>query len=317
MSDEDYFMKSQSEPPKVTTGTSRARPGQLALPEALRISVPMHHSRDGTVRARRDRAGHPAAWGGSMKSRGTFLLLLSFVLLFTHPTTMSAAGIIRGKVSALGSPGLPKVKVVAYDYDYNDLREVEHANATGDCEGGLFYLPCDGDKHDRMCQDITDVNGNDLIRYYPPNRPELDYPGHWDKSSVFGEDTRWRPDIFIEVYISTDGFCEPPPLKTETNKWRFAGRSQIFVDHRTDTPLTNNVTVLEIFDLSCGPFAPLAPYLTPYTNGELRGWVDMHAHPMAHLAFGGHLLHGAPDVGARMAPGTRYCGQNKIEYADG
>ena len=29
----------------------------------------------------------------------------------------------------------------------------------------------------------------------------------------------------------------------------------------------------------------------------LRGWVDMHTHPMAHLGFGGKLLHGAPDLG--------------------
>lgn len=28
----------------------------------------------------------------------------------------------------------------------------------------------------------------------------------------------------------------------------------------------------------------------------LRGWVDMHAHPMAHLGFSGKFLHGAPDV---------------------
>ena len=33
----------------------------------------------------------------------------------------------------------------------------------------------------------------------------------------------------------------------------------------------------------------------------LAGWVDMHAHPMAHLAFGGKLLHGAPDLGILMS----------------
>src|SRR4051794_36412312 len=29
----------------------------------------------------------------------------------------------------------------------------------------------------------------------------------------------------------------------------------------------------------------------------LYGWVDMHTHPMSHLAFGGKLLHGSPDLG--------------------
>lgn len=32
----------------------------------------------------------------------------------------------------------------------------------------------------------------------------------------------------------------------------------------------------------------------------LSGYVDMHTHPMAHLGFGGKLLHGAPDVGTLM-----------------
>ncbi len=35
----------------------------------------------------------------------------------------------------------------------------------------------------------------------------------------------------------------------------------------------------------------------PYEPNPLIGYVDMHAHPMAHLAFGGKCLHGAPDVG--------------------
>lgn len=30
---------------------------------------------------------------------------------------------------------------------------------------------------------------------------------------------------------------------------------------------------------------------------QLTGLVDMHAHPMAHLAYAGKFLHGAPDVG--------------------
>ncbi len=33
----------------------------------------------------------------------------------------------------------------------------------------------------------------------------------------------------------------------------------------------------------------------------LQGWVDMHTHPMAHLAFGGKLLQGAPDLGILMS----------------
>lgn len=34
-----------------------------------------------------------------------------------------------------------------------------------------------------------------------------------------------------------------------------------------------------------------------HAQQPLRGWVDMHAHPMAHLGYSGKFLHGAPDVG--------------------
>jgi hypothetical protein len=33
---------------------------------------------------------------------------------------------------------------------------------------------------------------------------------------------------------------------------------------------------------------------------RLKGWVDLHTHPMSNLAFGGKLLHGAPSVGSLM-----------------
>lgn len=38
----------------------------------------------------------------------------------------------------------------------------------------------------------------------------------------------------------------------------------------------------------------------PAPPPPLHGWVDMHTHPMAHLAFGGKLLHGAPDLNILM-----------------
>lgn len=43
-------------------------------------------------------------------------------------------------------------------------------------------------------------------------------------------------------------------------------------------------------------------------NGKtgLRGFVDLHTHPVAHLGFGGHLIHGAPDVDILMPAGSIY-----------
>lgn len=37
---------------------------------------------------------------------------------------------------------------------------------------------------------------------------------------------------------------------------------------------------------------------TPVSAADLSGWVDLHAHPATHLAFGRKLIHGAPDVGS-------------------
>ena len=38
-------------------------------------------------------------------------------------------------------------------------------------------------------------------------------------------------------------------------------------------------------------------------QAELRGFVDLHSHPMSHLGFGGRLMHGAPDLGTPMPAG--------------
>jgi microsomal dipeptidase-like Zn-dependent dipeptidase len=45
---------------------------------------------------------------------------------------------------------------------------------------------------------------------------------------------------------------------------------------------------------------------------RLRGFVDLHTHPMSHLGFGGKALHGAPDVGTILPAGTRDCNQSPI-----
>lgn len=39
---------------------------------------------------------------------------------------------------------------------------------------------------------------------------------------------------------------------------------------------------------------------TPSEDNLLRGWVDMHTHPMAHLGFSGKLIHGGIDIGSRL-----------------
>jgi microsomal dipeptidase-like Zn-dependent dipeptidase len=55
-----------------------------------------------------------------------------------------------------------------------------------------------------------------------------------------------------------------------------------------------------------------APFFTKLNHGpgNLRGYADLHVHLMNHLGFGGHLLHGAPDVDVLLPAGTLYNGVN-------
>lgn len=55
------------------------------------------------------------------------------------------------------------------------------------------------------------------------------------------------------------------------------------------------------------PLVPIRPPV-PIAPPRLRGWVDMHTHPMVHLGFGGKLIHGAPDVGS-LIPADSRCQQ--------
>lgn len=57
-------------------------------------------------------------------------------------------------------------------------------------------------------------------------------------------------------------------------------------------------------ELDCG-----APPPPPQTGAKLRGYVDLHTHPLANLAFGGKLLYGGVDVGA-LLPSDPDCNHN-------
>lgn len=57
------------------------------------------------------------------------------------------------------------------------------------------------------------------------------------------------------------------------------------------------------------PAALISPIFQRKLNDgpqTLRGFADLHTHPMSHLGFGGKLIHGAPDVGVLMPSGAIY-----------
>ena len=58
---------------------------------------------------------------------------------------------------------------------------------------------------------------------------------------------------------------------------------------------------------------PSSPFFEPVNRGasdywNLKGVVDLHTHPMAHLGFGGKVIHGAPDVDILMPRDMMHCG---------
>lgn len=51
-------------------------------------------------------------------------------------------------------------------------------------------------------------------------------------------------------------------------------------------------------------------------NQPLKGLVDLHTHPMSHLAFGGKLIHGAPSAEGLMPAGTYECNPQDIDLSE-
>ncbi|MCX4239416.1 membrane dipeptidase [Paraliomyxa miuraensis] len=62
-----------------------------------------------------------------------------------------------------------------------------------------------------------------------------------------------------------------------------------------------------IGDAEAATTSARSPIFEGHINAKgkpLRGFVDLHTHPMAHLGFGGKLLHGAPGIDVLMLKGT-------------
>ncbi len=57
------------------------------------------------------------------------------------------------------------------------------------------------------------------------------------------------------------------------------------------------------------PVLTTKPIVTVPLKPELEGWIDLHAHPMTNLGFGGKLIHGGPDVGS-LLPADAGCNHN-------
>jgi len=216
-------------------------------------------------------------------------LLLS---LLAYPSQARAERVVFGRVTGLDGQGVSGLRVIAWDDDQN-------------LQGNL---PHDLNTHDLMGRAVTDANGYYRIDY---PRPGGSGPGggHWDSTPDHGL-TIWRPDVFIVVDAPRNGFCTPA-RPTVDSDWRYVATSGVVYNHPMKNDLKLDLRVREAFDTTCGTFRPLRQWMQPIP-GALRGIVDLHTHPMAHLAFGGRLLHGAPDLGSLMVPLSHNCNSHSF-----
>lgn len=146
--------------------------------------------------------------------------------------------------------------------------------------------------------------------------------GRWYIANINGEPL--SPNTVFNIFITSAGndggpTPRPVPLSTSTSTPAYIPPPLPVV---TATPVP-------VIDPAMPPrSSPTPPVVTPTpvvvpmstprpvptpgpspiaTPPLLSGWVDMHTHPMSHLAFGKRLLHGAPDIGSIIPRGTRNC----------
>jgi hypothetical protein len=237
------------------------------------------------------------------------LALVVPLLLCSVPAGAKYQAAVEGCITDAASNPIPNLRVVAWDKDgiVDALHPLD------------WDYTCSGqDRDDWMGEDLTDSSGCYHIGYDQPNRsclqsvfddcPTTGCPGHWDSSTAHG-DTNWRPDIYLQVWVPSDGVCEPVPLDAPRHAWRPSSYTPVHWNQPTNTDLTFSFRLGEYLDTTCGTFSPLQEYL----ENRLSGLVDLHAHPVSHLAFGGKVVHGAPDIGSRTLSGSISCDLNVKE----
>jgi microsomal dipeptidase-like Zn-dependent dipeptidase len=72
-------------------------------------------------------------------------------------------------------------------------------------------------------------------------------------------------------------------------------------------PVLKGPAVTQVVPIKPSLRVRLSPLFAKKLNTDkksLRGFVDLHTHPMSHLGMGGKLLHGAPDTGILMPAGS-------------
>lgn len=116
--------------------------------------------------------------------------------------------------------------------------------------------------------------------------------------------------VILGPWLVTPGSAaDQPPPKPKTSNTTGVQLPTV----NAAPPATRTLEPLPTLNPPPGAFTPrLKPgpqeVIAAPATIRLRGWVDMHTHPMVHLAFGGKLVHGAPDIGS-LIPADANCNQ--------
>ena len=147
--------------------------------------------------------------------------------------------------------------------------------------------------------DLTGAwSGDDYATYYVREMPDGDVVW-FAENNFWGGDTGESKPNFAHVFIGKkigDGivgeWIDVPKGKSKGNNSLIVG-----IKGKQDMTLNTNSVGFE------------ASKLWRSLPGNLRGYADLHTHPMINLAFGGKLIHGGPDVGS-LLPADNDCNHN-------
>jgi microsomal dipeptidase-like Zn-dependent dipeptidase len=152
-------------------------------------------------------------------------------------------------------------------------------------------------------------SGDDYATYYLRETPGKDVVW-FAENNFWGGDTGERKPSFARVFIGKKIGAGVVGEWVDVPKGKAKGNNSLVMGVKGAQDMTINSTA-EGVDVS---------KLWRSLPNSLRGYADLHTHPMVHLGFGGKLIHGGPDVGS-LLPADKDCNKRvrakNIEHALG
>ncbi len=154
----------------------------------------------------------------------------------------------------------------------------------------------------KILNNASDVRSPNGLNQHPVTAGYSSAAGRWYITNTDGQPLYIGSAFNVVVGSGTAGPVTPVPSPVNP------GPSPVNPGPSPTNPNTGNTTtpppIRGPVDKTDRPPASPSPIPTPT---PLKGWVDMHTHPMSHLGFGKKVMYGAPDIGSIVPAGTRNC----------